>query len=272
MTQKARNHLRQKGKSYEEIMAAEWFDLPETSKYFAPESPPSGRRSQQQNGRKLHPPSAHHILSPLEIHSPSNVSMGSSQVSMPQQRMEHISSLAMREVEDAVRDLQVTNQVVNKKYHHHHRSSHRQTSACSSVFSTNSDSGVGDTWATSGLATPTNVQAYLQQQNFLSARIPERDRNAQAAAIALISNSPLPENLNPMPTGPPQHMHHQHSNTTTDRQRRHNLGPPCSSGDDSSSVFTMTSQSSTSDLFIPRRTQNHRYYDSEDQHHFGAPR
>lgn len=148
---------------------------------------------------------------------------------------------------------------VHRKHH-----SQRQTSACSSVFSATSDSGVGDTWATSDLTSPAandRLHAYVQGQNFMAARLPERDRTAQAAAIALISNSPLPDSLSPLP-GP--------AHPRSSERRHRNLGH-YSSGDDSSSVFTVTSQSTTSDLFIPRRpTPHHPMYaaDSDDQQHF----
>lgn len=143
------------------------------------------------------------------------------------------------------------------------------TSGCSSVFSATSDSGVGgDTWAANDMTTPANadrLQAYVHTQNMFASRLPERDRTAQAAAIALISNSPHPESLNPLPGHAhplPGHAHH-------DNERHHRRVGPYSS-DDSSSVFTITSQSSTSDLFIPRRTQNHPLYaaDSDDQQHY----
>ncbi len=153
-----------------------------------------------------------------------------------------------------------------QQQHRKPRHSQRQGSACSSAFSAASDSGVGDTWQSSDLTTPTNgrVHAYLLQQNTITAHLPERDRTATAAAIALMSNSPQPENLNPLP-GP---AHRYHDN---DRQRRHNIGH-YSSGDDSSSVFTITSKSSTSDLFIPRRTQHHSMYnaDSDDPQHYNT--
>lgn len=143
------------------------------------------------------------------------------------------------------------------------RSQKQTTSGCSSVLSATSDSGVGE-WGTSGLVTPTNdrLHAYLQHQNMFASRQPERDRNAQAAAIALISNSPQPDSLNPR-LPPPVHQHHQNE----DRHRRHNM-TRYSSTDDSSSVFTMTSQSTTSDLFIPRRTP--LYPESDEPHHFAT--
>lgn len=142
-------------------------------------------------------------------------------------------------------------------------SQRQQTSGCSSVFSATSDSGVGgDTWAANDLTTPANterLQAYVHRQNMMASRQPERDRTAQAAAIALISNSPHPESLSPLPG---------HTHPDNERHHRRQVGH-FSSGDDSSSVFTITSQSSTSDLFIPRRAQHHPLYaaDSDDQQH-----
>ena len=295
MTLRARDLRRQQGnKTYEEIMAAQWYDLPEACKYLQSEQPPA-----QSGGMTgLHPPANPRALSPLEIHSPTGSSRtpGSGE-------MDHLDGMGMKEVEDALREWNVSSsqpQVslflfecnelelldIEWQDHYYYRlpiffpeqmqqhrkprhSSHRQPSGCSSVFSgAASDSGVGDTWQSSDLTTPTNsnrrVHAYLQQQNSLSAQIPERERTATAAAIALMSNSPQPENLNPLP-GP---AHHYHDN---DRQRRHNIGH-YSSGDDSSSVFTITSKSSTSDLFIPRRAQHLPMYntDSDNPQHFNT--
>lgn len=148
-----------------------------------------------------------------------------------------------------------------------------------SVLSATSDSGLGDTWANSGLTTPSNdrLQSYIHGQNMLSTSLQPRERDAQAAAIALISNSPQPESLNPQV---PLHLarqqqrhhhqrghHHEVESQHHHQNRQHRLPCHYSSGDDSSSVYTMTSQSSTSDLFIPRKA-HHGYTDSEEQHHY----
>ena len=107
MTQKARDMLRQQGKTYEEIMAAQWYDLPESYKYLLPASVED--RCTQDNSR-LRPSSAHHILSPLDIQSPaSTLCSGASHLS--HREAEHISSLAVEQVESALREFQVTNQV-----------------------------------------------------------------------------------------------------------------------------------------------------------------
>lgn len=146
------------------------------------------------------------------------------------------------------------------------RHSHRQTSVGSSVLSAASDSGVGgDTWAANDLTTPANTDRlhdYVQRQNTIHSRLPERERTAHAAAIALISNSPKPDSLSPYPGLAQQ----QRDMERQQQQQRRQVGH-FSSNDDSSSVFTITSQSSTSDLFIPRRTQR-QYADSDDQQHF----
>lgn len=162
--------------------------------------------------------------------------------------------------------------------------SQRHLSGSSSVLSATSDSGVGDTWVTSEMTTPSidRIQAYLQRQNILSTSLPPRERDAHAAAVALISNSPHAENLNPeVPMHLSRHHHHHHHyqrnghthdtdhHQARQQQRVANM-PPYSSGDDNSSVFTITSQSSTSDLFIPRKAHQHSVYtDSEEPHHFG---
>ena len=196
-------------------------------------------------------PQEKHTLSP-SINSPSATPKS-------QKHMSHINSLALREVQDALKDLEITNQV-NKK-----RRSYGQ-SVCSSVLSTTSDSGVGDTWANSGLVTPSSndrIQAYVQRQTMISNSLPEREMQAHAAAIALISNSPHPDALNPrVPMHDRRERHTRHHFV-------HNF-PGAYSSDDSSSCFTMTSQSSTSDLFIPRRMPHPRsmYSDSDDTHHY----
>ena len=121
MTQKARDMLRQQGKTFNEIMTAEWYDLPEASKYlFPPNQPEERENSPPQSNSKLHPPSTHHALSP-EVHTPSSTSTICNRSSTSticnrsdqrqQQQQQHINNLALREVEDAMRDLQVTNQV-----------------------------------------------------------------------------------------------------------------------------------------------------------------
>ena len=198
-----------------------------------------------------------HVMSP-STYSPTSIP----RTTQAQKPMAHVNSLAEREVLDALKDLEITNQV-NKK---------RRSG--SSVLSTTSDSGVGDTWATSGLVTPCSndrLQAYLQRQSLITRSMPERDMQAQAAAIALISNSPQPEALNPRI--PPSAL-----TDNRDRHRRpHAFStnfPRAYSSEDSSSCFTMTSQSSTSDLFIPRSRRlpyTHPpslYSDSDEPHHY----
>ena len=140
-------------------------------------------------------------------------------------------------------------------------------STSSSVYSTYSDSGVGGDWATSGLVTPIHdhTQAYVKGQTMLNQILPTRQKEAQAAAIALISNSPQPDMLNPQVQRP---MHHHHG----ERQRRNHHFvrnfPGAYSSDDSSSCYTITSQSSTSEaLFIPRKTTQPVYTESDEPHH-----
>lgn len=138
-------------------------------------------------------------------------------------------------------------------------------STSSSVYSTYSDSGVGGDWANSGLVTPIHdhTQAYVKGQSMLNQLLPTRQKEAQAAAIALISNSPQPDMLNPRP------MHHHHSG---ERQRRNHFVrnfPGAYSSDDSSSCYTMTSQSSTSEaLFVPRKPAQSVYSESDEPHHY----
>ena len=102
MTHKARNLLRQNGKTYDEIMSAQWYDLPEACKYLqGSDLPPNavGPVSHGGNGT-LQPPSSssHHPLSPLEVHSPT---------STPGLRVE---PGGMRDVEEAMREWRVSTQ------------------------------------------------------------------------------------------------------------------------------------------------------------------
>ena len=128
----------------------------------------------------------------------------------------------------------------------------------STILSITSDSGIG---TSSGLTPPpSNIQAYLHRQT-------ERVRQAQAAAIALISNSPPPDQLDwvsqsmPSPVNRERHRSHQ-AHSFVNYPRAH-------SSDDSSSPFILMSQSSTSDLFIPKRLPRQYHSDSDDPHHFG---
>lgn len=154
------------------------------------------------------------------------------------------------------------------------RRGHGPMSTASSVYSAYSDSGVGGDWANSGLVTPIHdhTQAYVAGQTMLYQQLPARQKEAQAAAIALISNSPQPDMLNPHVRRPMHHHHHHHQGGSNDRQRRNQFVrnyPGAYSSDDSSSCFTMTSQSSTSEaLFIPRKHQQSVYTESDEPQHF----
>ena len=66
MTLRARDMMRQRGNmTYEEIMATEWYSLPEARKYLDTDSDIPVSQS-----RKLHPSSTQHQLSPPEVRSP----------------------------------------------------------------------------------------------------------------------------------------------------------------------------------------------------------
>ncbi len=122
--------------------------------------------------------------------------------------------------------------------------------------------------ATSGLVTPQQdrLTQYVCQMDSIRGRTSEREREARAAAMTLMHGSPQPESLNPR--APSTRSHHP----PADRNSRRPYGnfPEAYSSDDSSSCFTMTSHSSASDLFIPKRS-SHRsaYSDNDDSHHFG---
>lgn len=275
MTLKARDLQRQQGKSYEEIMSAQWFDLPEAFKYLMIDETNPAIPAPLSNG-VLHPPSSHHPLSPLEVRSPDPNPANKNaqgQLAGPQGTMGQPGMPAMEAEEPWHMTTQQQQQQQQHQQVHRKRHSHRHTSGPSSVFSATSDSGVGgDGWAANEITPPTTdrLHAYVQRQNIIASRLPERERTAQAAAIALISNSPQPDSLSPLPGHHQQHQHQQHRDNDrhTAPSRRH-MGHY--SSDDSSSVFTITSQSSTSDLFIPRRANNHPLYaESDDQHHFSS--
>lgn len=246
--------------------ALDWYDLPESYKYvnFRTESSIHSSNAELQDS-SLRPSSVKHVLSPVKTSlSPYGTPGPSSLKQQQQPPKSHINSLAMREVQDALKDLEITNKV-------HKKQRSLTGSGCgSSILSTTSDSGVGDTWATSGLVTPSGndrLQAYLQRQQILATSMPERDVRAQAAAIALISNSPHPDALNPQVPIPVPH-----GGERQQRQQFVRNFPNAYSSDDSSSCFTMTSQSSTSDLFIPRRIPHPHsvYSDSDEPHHYGS--
>ncbi len=217
-----------------------------------------------------------HPMSPLpakHVMSPTVHSLTGTPQSVSKPTRAHINSLAQREVIDALRDLEITNQV-NKR-----RLAHAAGSTCSSVFSTTSDSGVGDSWATggseclqpatSGATTPfNNVHAYLRDVNQAKHAMGERDRMIQATAMTLLNNTPKPEALKPRVPG----LHDSRDRHPRSHDYVHNYSGAYTS-DDSSSCFTMTSKSSTSDLFIPRRMpQPPSFYSDSDESHYYHPR
>ena len=141
-------------------------------------------------------------------------------------------------------------------------------STSSSVYSAYSDSGVGGDWATatgtSGLVTPIHdhTHAYVKGQTMLNQILTTRQKEAQAAAIALMSNTPMPDMLNPQV---PRTMHQRQKRSQFVRNY-----PGAYSSDDSSSCYTMTSQSSTSEaLFVPARKHTQSVYtESDEPHHY----
>lgn len=96
MTVKARDLRRQQGNTFEEIMSAQWYDLPEARKYLDSEP------TQNSTPSTIHPPTNHHMLSPLEIHSPeSSRTPGSGE-------LDHLNGMGMIEVEDALREWNIS--------------------------------------------------------------------------------------------------------------------------------------------------------------------
>lgn len=263
MKRKAQDQARQQGKSFEDIMAIEWFELPEAAKYIHTDEGGGGVT-------RLYPDDSPSIAATSSAgHSPTETPG----VVCPPEPFSFVNSCAQREVQDALKDLEITKQVSR-------RHGYRNRSGASSVLSgtayqTSTDSGVGESWGSIGVGSnrpPLSdssdwLQAYIKKQSQLSQTMPERDAQAQAAAIALISNSPHPETLNPHV--PMAHQPNVERNRGMYRLRAYNS----QSTDDSSSCVTMTSMSSQSELFIPRRVSN-AYSDQDDQsslHHSARP-
>ena len=175
-----------------------------------------------------------------------------------------VNSCAQREVQDALKDLEITKQV-SRRHGYRYRSG-TSSVLSSTAYQTSTDSGVGESWGSVEVgsnrpaASDSNdrLQAYLKKQSQLNQTMPEREVQAQAAAIALISNSPHQETLNPHV--PMAHQLLADRNRGMYRPRAYNS----QSTDDSSSCVTMTSMSSQSELFIPRRMPN-PYSDQDDQ-------
>ena len=168
-----------------------------------------------------------------------------------------VNSCAQREVQDALKDLEITKQVSRR---HGYNRSGASSALSSTAYQTSTDSGVGESWANRPAASDSSdrLQAYLKKQSQLSKTMPEREVQAQAAAIALINNSPHPETLNPHVS-----MAHQPSSAERSRGVYRPRTYNSQSTDDSSSCVTMTSMSSQSELFIPRRISN-TYSDQDD--------
>lgn len=246
------------------IQAVDWFDLPEASKYTNFDAPTPGPRVDslhlpQDKRAGGTAPAYTHFLSPC--HSP----MASPHIiGRP---TAYIDTLAQREIQDALKDLEITNQVNRKR---RQQAGPRMSSTTSSILSYTSDSGVGDSaqWtAASSLVAANNrsVQRFVDGQKQLFNQMPKREMDAHAAAIALMNSSPHPEALS-----------HRvpHSLSGSGRHRRDTNPHPFArnytgaySSDDSSSCFTLTSES---DLFIPRRRYPHNnpYSESDDPHQY----
>ncbi len=144
------------------------------------------------------------------------------------------------------------------------RQRYSPTRTTSSVHSqtTSLDSGLGSSegGSTSGLVKPIHghTHTYIKGQTMLNQLLPTRQKEAQAAAIALISNLPQPDLLHP----PDWRVTHQHHHGES--QKRSQLS------DNSSAYCTMTSQSSASEaLFVPPRKHTQSVFTELDEpyHH-----
>lgn len=233
--------------------AIEWFELPEAAKYINTEEGGGGvTRSFAGDTPSIATTSA--------CRSPTETPGGVGGCGLPES-LSFVNSCAQREVQDALKDLEITKQVSRR---HGGYGSRSGASSVLSAHQTSTDSGVGESWGSVGVgsnrppASNERLQAYIRKQSQLSQTMPEREVQAQAAAIALISNSPHPETLNP---------HVSLANQPPERGRGNMYRPKqynSQSTDDSSSCVTMTSMSSQSELFIPRRVPN-TYSDQDDQ-------
>ena len=148
-----------------------------------------------------------------------------------------------------------------------------------------SDSGLGGNWNNSGKTTPSNDHLHIhpQDQDTLLTSFLPHERDIQAAALKCVSNSPQPDSLNhqaPLHLARQQqqekqqstHYQHGHSNHMVAEQNYQGrqlrfAGRHYSSGDDSSFVPTMTSQSRMSDQLIQNKAHQHVYKDTMEQTH-----
>ena len=236
--------------SSQSLQAIDWYDLPNSIKYdrFLGSAPPPMVSGDLPRGGDLSPP-----------HSPSLGPYANPQSKLAIEQ----GQLAQHEIQDALKDLEITNQVSRNRRHLGHPKS---SSAASSILSYTSDSGVGDSvqWGTttsSMVASSRHVQRFVEGQNQLLSKTPQRDIAAKAAAITLINSSPHPEDLS----------YRVHSLSGRHRLPQHQLHtrttnyPGAYSSDDSGSFITLTSES---DLFIPRRFPAANYSESDEPHHF----
>ena len=231
------------------LQAIDWYDLPHTAKYI--DLPQQHMETLREVHSEKQDFASHRGIPPS--HSP-----------YPQSS--NIDAIAQREIQDALKDLEITTQVNRNRRHMMHLKS---SSMASSILSYTSDSGVGDSvpWGTTAsscsvVGASQHVQRYIEGQNKLLNQTTQREIDAKAAAITLINNSPHPEDLS-------------HRVSHTSLSSRHRLPPqhPLSrsnytgaySSDDNSSFLTITSES---DLFIPRRYPPPNYSESDEPHHF----
>lgn len=114
MTQKVRDLARQKGQTFDEIMAEEWFELPEARKYLltcgSPEPGLEAELQEERNGidddEDNRPPSPRLTISPSEL-TPRSISLNGMGVS----HLHASSGKRMKEVEEAVQNMRINNQV-----------------------------------------------------------------------------------------------------------------------------------------------------------------
>ena len=228
------------------LQATDWFDLPNSVKYNKFDSTPNPLEGAEFS--QVSPP-----------HSPSLAPYPNAHSKLA------IERLAQHEIQDALKDLEITNQV-SRNRRHLGGGPLKTSSATSSILSYTSDSGVGDSvqWGTTGsslVAQNRYVQRFVEGQNLLLSKTPQRDMAAKAVAITLINSSPHAEDL--LHRVPPHSLSSRHR--LPPHQLTHANYPGAYSSDDSGSFITLTSES---DLFIPRRFHATNYSESDETHHF----
>jgi hypothetical protein len=119
MKQHARNIAREQGKPYEVIMSMEWHDAPEAIKYVKFDENESDNTTttttiQLNNETEIHHQLYHHQPTMYDKTSPSTLDITKIDITeepVSTTNNSHILSIAAREIQEAVKDLDITRQV-----------------------------------------------------------------------------------------------------------------------------------------------------------------